>query len=99
MPRPKNRTVKASLGYWADTDEIADFAHNVCEEVRESDTRALHDHLTDQCMRSPAQMAQVLMALAAWVDPDEPLSARTARVERIAQVKVANVLRTRGVVS
>ena len=55
-------------GLWSDVDDVATFAHQVCEDIRESDTRALHDRLTVECARRPGQMAQALMALAAWVN-------------------------------
>lgn len=88
-------TKKARL--WSDVDDVATFAHQVCEDIRESDTRALHDRLTVECARRPGQMAQALMALAAWVNPDERITARLDRVERIAEVKAENVMRARGV--
>lgn len=84
-------------GLWSDVDDVATFAHQVCEEIRESDTRALHDRLTVECARRPGQMAQALMALAAWVNPDERITARLDRVERIAEVKAEHVMRARGV--
>lgn len=84
-------------GLWSDVDDVATFAHQVCEDIRESDTRALHDRLTVECARRPAQMAQALMALAAWVNPDERITARLDRVERIAEVKAEHVMRARGV--
>lgn len=84
-------------GLWSDVDDVATFAHQVCEDIRESDTRALHDRLTVECARRPGQMAQALMALAAWVNPDERITARLDRVERIAEVKAENVMRARGV--
>lgn len=84
-------------GLWSDVDDVATFAHQVCEDVRESDTRALHDRLTVECARRPGQMAQALMALAAWVNPDERITARLDRVERIAEVKAEHVMRARGV--
>ncbi|WP_158171413.1 hypothetical protein [Rhodococcus sp. JT-3] len=84
-------------GLWSDVDDVATFAHQVCEDIRESDTRALHDRLTVECARRPGQMAQALMALAAWVNPDERITARLDRVERIAEVKAERVMRARGV--
>ena len=84
-------------GLWSDVDDVAAFAHQVCEDIRESDTRALHDRLTVECARRPGQMAQALMALAAWVNPDERITARLDRVERIAEVKAEHVMRARGV--
>lgn len=84
-------------GLWSDVDDVATFAHQVCEDIRESDTRALHDRLTVECARRPGQMAQALMALAAWVNPDERITARLDRVERIAEVKAEHVMRARGV--
>lgn len=82
---------------WSDTDDIATFAHQICEDIRESDTRTLHNRLTAECARRPGQMAQALMALAAWVNPEERITARLDRVERITEVKAANVMRDRGV--
>lgn len=84
-------------GLWSDVDDVATFAHQVCEDIRESDTRAMHDRLTVECARRPGQMAQALMALAAWVNPDERITARLDRVERIAEVKAEHVMRARGV--
>ncbi|KJF21932.1 hypothetical protein C7T36_18305 [Rhodococcus sp. AD45-ID] len=82
---------------WSDTDDIATFAHKICEDIRESDTRTLHNRLTAECTHRPGQMAQALMALAAWVNPEERITARLDRVERITEVKAANVMRDRGV--
>lgn len=89
--------VTKKVGLWSDVDDVATFAHQVCEDIRESDTRALHDRLTVECARRPGQMAQALMALAAWVNPDERITARLDRVERIAEVKAEHVMRARGV--
>ncbi|MDI9914396.1 hypothetical protein [Rhodococcus sp. IEGM 1379] len=85
------------IALWSDTDDIATFALQVCEDIRESDTRTLHDRLTAQCAREPGQMAQAMMALAAWVNPEERITARLDRVERITEVKATNVMRDRGV--
>lgn len=64
-----------------DLDAVADTAAAITEAVRQHDPIEFHKQLTLACTQEPARMAQVVMALGAWVDPEEPLSARFARVE------------------
>ena len=61
-------------------EAVAQTAHAVCASLRDTDPRELHRELMSVCENEPARMAQVVMALAAWVPMDEALSERHKRV-------------------
>jgi hypothetical protein len=72
-----------------DVDTIASRAQTLVDDVRDIDPRLTLRTLTLHCRDHPGQMAQILMCLAAWVNPDEPLNARGARVEAITTSRTA----------
>lgn len=72
---------------YGDIDEVAKTAASLVEGVREMDGDSLLSQLTALAWSAPGFIAQILMALAAWVDPDEPADERTARLREIAKNK------------
>lgn len=64
-------------------EHIARDAQALVDDVRSVDPREVLREVMIQCEAAPLRMAQIVMTLAAWVDPDETLSARGARVEAI----------------
>jgi DNA-binding Lrp family transcriptional regulator len=69
----------------ADADTIGEAANAVTIAVREMDPAELHRWITTQCELRPAQMAQVMMALGAWVNiEDETTVARGDRIESLS---------------
>ncbi|MBF6459835.1 hypothetical protein IU433_12385 [Nocardia puris] len=72
------------MARYTDHDETAAEALALVEELRDRAPLAMYQRVAAHCRRDPERMAQVLMALAAFVDPDEPLSTLIARVEAIA---------------
>ncbi len=73
-------------------DDIASAAWHIVEDVREVSPPQTHQALTNQCRLHPDRMAQVLMALAIWVNPDEPRCELDARVAQAARTRVRTVL-------
>lgn len=70
---------------------VAERACDVCDMVREEDGAAVLATLTRLCEKNPGKAAQTMMALAAWVDVDEPLSVRSARVNAITAPRVGGI--------
>lgn len=64
-----------------DISKIEDTADIIVDDVREYDPSAFHMQLTAACITEPARMAQVIMALAAWVEPGLSKRVRDARIE------------------
>ncbi|WP_407107842.1 hypothetical protein [Rhodococcus aetherivorans] len=64
-------------------EHIARDAQALVDDVRSVDPREVLREVMTQCEAAPLRMAQIVMALAAWVDPDETISARGARIEAI----------------
>lgn len=67
----------------ADVDAIAAYAQAIVDDIRHIDPREVLHELAVYAEAAPGRMAQIVMCLAAWVDPHEPLSARGERVEAI----------------
>lgn len=72
-------------------DDIAAAALNVCEQLRELWPLELYRQLVDQCIEDPERMAQVVMALAAFVPTDESILTTIRRVESITDQKVERI--------
>lgn len=64
-------------------DAIASDAQAIVDDLRSTDTQVVLRKLSRECEAAPLRMAQIVMALAAWVNPDETLAARGERVEAI----------------
>lgn len=73
-----------------DVESVAQDAHNLCLALREIDPEELLADIARMCARSPRRAAQVFLALAAWVDPEESLSVRGERVEAITRHRRAS---------
>ena len=74
----------------SDIEAVAQDAHNLCLALREIDPIQLHRDIAGMCARSPVRAAQLFMALAAWVNLEEPLSVRDERVEAITRGRRAS---------
>lgn len=68
-----------------DVEDVAQAAHVLSLLIRDIDPAELLTQLTDLNRRSPVWMAQIVMALAAWTNPDESESVRGDRVEAISK--------------
>lgn len=66
-------------------EAIATDAQCIVEDVRVIDPQHVLTGIARQCEAAPLRMAQIIMALAAWVNPDETLSERIERVESITR--------------
>lgn len=71
-----------------DLDRLATIAHDLSERLRTGDLNEMRAALVDLCAGHPVKAAQLLMVLAAWVDPVEPVGLRFARVEYITRDRV-----------
>ncbi|WP_182359509.1 hypothetical protein [Tomitella gaofuii] len=83
-------------GRLGDLDRVGDAALEAAAWIREQDPHALHALLTRIGGERPAALADIAMALAALVDPDEEDEERAARVEAISAPRVRLVGRRYG---
>lgn len=72
---------------YGEVDEVAKVAAGLVDDVRTLHGPSLLNQLAELIANAPIFAGQVLMALAAWVDPDEPADERTARLREIARQK------------
>lgn len=68
------------MAAYEDLDQCAADALELCELVRQCDPKQMYRHLAVQCYRDPERLAQMLMTLAVFVDPD---AATTGGLRRI----------------
>lgn len=73
-------------------DTLGNEALALACSVREDDPEHLLGTLTAACTRDPQRMAQIVMALAAFVDIDEPHLRLVRRVAAITATKSTPVL-------
>ncbi|CPR79526.1 hypothetical protein [Mycobacteroides abscessus] len=74
----------------SDIDVVAARAHALTERIRDDDPRRVHKELTNLCQRHPAKAAQIIMALAAWIDPDEGTLTLIQRAESVTKSRIAS---------
>ncbi|PIJ36761.1 hypothetical protein BMW24_003605 [Mycobacterium heckeshornense] len=84
--------MKVDLTLEADMDTVAEIAYGIAEKLRDSDLRVLHSELVNLCRCYPSKAAQIITALAAWFDPETPVSVLWERVESITRSRVNAVL-------
>ncbi|WP_100523089.1 hypothetical protein [Mycobacteroides abscessus] len=71
--------------YETDLDRVAEDALDLVERLREDDPRRVFEQLRLLAELHPAKYAQITMALAAFVNPDEGTVALQRRVDAIAE--------------
>lgn len=76
-----------------DVHRVARISFELSERIREDDLEEMFAELVGLCRNHPAKAAQVVMVLAAWLDPETPVRELWERVEGITQSRVKNVLR------
>ncbi|ORA38072.1 hypothetical protein BST13_05590 [Mycobacterium aquaticum] len=69
-------------------DRVAEVALGLAVKIRDDDPRRLFEELRLLAQRYPAKYAQITMALAAFVNPDEGTVALQERVEAITESRV-----------
>lgn len=67
-----------------DLDQLAADALQLVEDIRDIEPGRSFAHLTVRCQRDPERMAQVVMCLAIWMDPDTTLSVLAERAAAVA---------------
>lgn len=72
------------MAAYTDLDQLAADALQLVEDIRDVDPDRSFAHLTVRCQRDPERMAQVVMCLAIWMDPDVSLSVLGQRAEALA---------------
>jgi hypothetical protein len=75
---------------YADVIAAAKAAHEIELAIREIGGDDLHADLSKQCAETPKRMAQIIMVLAAWCDPNQSLDERGEHVEAISRWKAAS---------
>lgn len=68
--------------------QLAIAALDIAEQVRDTAPAELYRHLTNQCARDPERMAQIIMCLAVWLDPETSTLQLARRAEAAAQCRV-----------
>lgn len=76
---------------YADHGELAAEALGIAEQVRETGPLELYRYLTNQCVRDPERMAQIIMCLGVWLDPDVTTDELIRRAESAVESRVAVV--------
>ncbi len=79
----RRRMLRKGRGPFPGVESVANTAHLVSLAMREMGPADVYDTLAALAARRPERVAQVMMALAAWVDPDEPMARRHVRVDAI----------------
>lgn len=72
-------------------DRVGRYAVGLAERIRDEDPREMFDDMQDFARRHPAKCAQIVMTLAALVDPSESPEVMAARVESITASRVEHV--------
>ena len=62
-----------------DLERVARRALAIVSDMREVDPQLTFDTLAIMCGTEPCRMAQVLMCLAVWIDPEESTGTLTSR--------------------
>lgn len=75
-----------------DVDVVAQKAFILSERIRDDDPARVFRETVGLCENHPARAAQVLLAFAAWFDPDVPVNTLWQRVAEITQSRVDSVL-------
>lgn len=85
---------KSEVNYAPDPnlDRVARIALELATRIREEDPRRMFEQLQVLAERYPAKYAQITMALAAFVNPDEGSVALIDRVWSISESRVARHL-------
>ena len=68
-------------------EEIAASALQICDDLRTQDLQMMLLGLAPECSKYPVRMAQILMALAIWVDYESPMSVLEERVEALIRAR------------
>ncbi|WP_218721428.1 hypothetical protein [Nocardia sp. MH4] len=72
------------MAAYSDLDQLAADTLQLVEDIQAIDPDRTFEHLTRRCEHDPARMAQVVMLLAIWMDPDVSLSVLGQRAEALA---------------
>lgn len=72
------------MAAYTDLDQLATDSLALVQDIQAMEPARSFAHLTVRCQHDPERMAQVLMCLAIWMDPDVTLSVLAARAEAIA---------------
>ncbi|WP_280185168.1 MULTISPECIES: hypothetical protein [Nocardia] len=75
------------MARYTDHDQLAAEALQIAEDVRELGSLGVYRRLAAQCFRDPERMAQVIMCLSAWLDPETPVGTLIARAEAITEAR------------
>lgn len=81
------RTVDLSLE--ADLDVVAEVAFGLAESIRDDHPDRVFRETVSLCELHPARAAQVMLALAAWFDPEVSVKILWSRVEAITELRAS----------
>lgn len=73
-----------------DLDLVAGRAYDLTERIRQEDPRRVHAELSNLCRLHPAKAAQMMMALAVWINPDDGTLTLIQRAENVTRCRVTN---------
>jgi len=72
------------MAAYTDLDQLAADTLQLVEDIQAIEPGRSFEHLTRRCEHDPERMAQVVMLLAIWMDPDVTLSVLSERADAIA---------------
>lgn len=81
------------MARYTDLDQCAADALALSERVRDAAPLHTYQHLAAQCRRNPERMAQIIMALAVFVDPAATTGQLKALVEDAVESRMQNAAR------
>lgn len=73
-------------------NRVATRAAALADRIRDEDPRELFDELVGLCAGHPAKAAQLLMAFAAWFDPEEETGVLVSRARAITNARVEKIM-------
>lgn len=71
-----------------DPGRVGDIALDLAERIRDEDPREIFDEVTNLAHRHPRRFAQLLVSLAALVDPSESLERMNQRLAGVVANRV-----------
>lgn len=74
-----------------DLDQIADDALEFAVRIREEDPRRVFEDVMRLVTRQPGRATQILLALAAFANPDEGVDSLSRRVWAITDARVERI--------
>lgn len=80
------------MAAYSDLDQLAADTLQLVEDIQAIDPDRSFEHLTRRCEHDPERMAQLIMLLAIWMDPDVKLSVLNERAEALTGARLGKAV-------